>query len=382
MPDIGFNDNVAIGDRLFHVQTATNKAKGLVRCEIFEKGRLITVQTFNYERRKGEQSAPPEEHIKNFVKDVHQSTIDEIKFLFKVSDRISKAPNANALIKLGTLFLKHNLVTDALKTFKKVLEIDPKSNRALILLATTYTRLNRNDEAINLLNRVVKSGYNYADVYNKLGMAYANKKNYIKALNYYQEALRINPNYHEAQYNTAITYLESILTQRESSYLPPPSIRIDRARQLLRKVKESTALFTDEQFLSIEQHIDRSEFEEAIHLLVNQRERLFPQDTSSLISTSFYLKFMYDGVNLTDREIRQYEQELKEAIKVKPEYADLWNSLGVVHLIQCRNLFLQALNEFDRALEINPAYEKALKNKKLVENDGKEFLILLRAILK
>ena len=382
MPDIGFNDNVSIGNRMFHVQTATNKAKGIVRCEIFEKGRLITVQTFNYERRKGKQAVPPEEHIKNFVKEVHQSTIDEIRFLFKVSERINQAPNANSLIKLGTLFLKHNLISDAIRTFKKVLEIDPKSNRALILLATTYTRLNRNDEAINLLNRVVKSGYNYADVYNKLGMAYSNKKNYIKALNYYQEALRINPNYHEAQYNTSITYLDSIITQKESTYLPPPSIRIDRARQLLKKVKEATPLFSEEQFLSVEQHIDRSEFEEAIRLLINQRERLFPQDTSNLISTSFYLKFMYDGVNLTDHEIKQYEQELREAIKVKPEYADLWNSLGVVHLIQCRNLFLQALNEFDRALEINPSYEKAMKNKKLVENDGKEFLILLRAILK
>ncbi len=382
MPDIGFNDNVAISDRVFHVQTATNKAKGIVRCEIFEKGRLITVQTFNYERRKGEQDAPPEEHIKNFVQDVHHSTIDEIKFLFKVADRINQAPNSNALIKLGTLFLKHNLITDALRTFKKVLEIDPKSNRALILLATTYTRLNRNDEAINLLNRVVKSGYSYADVYNKLGLAYANKGNYTNALNYYQEALRINPNYHEAQYNTAIAYLESVVTQRESSYLPPPSIRIDRANQLLKKVKESTPLFSDELLLSVKQHIDQSNFKEAVQLLVNQRDRFFPQDTSNLISTSFYLKFMYDGVNLTDRELRQYEHELKEAIKVKPDYADLWNSLGVVHLIQCRNLFLQALNEFDQALEINPSYEKALKNKKLVENDGKEFLILLRAILK
>jgi len=56
--------------------------------------------------------------------------------------------------------------------------------------------------------------------------------------------------------------------------------------------------------------------------------------------------------------------------------------VGIVHLIQCRNLFLKALNEFDHALEINPAFDKARKNKKLVENDGKEFLILLRAILR
>ncbi len=382
MPDIGFNDNVAIGKRVFHVQTATNKAKGIVRCEIFEKGRLITTQTFNYQAQNEQNLKSGNEQIKDYVREIHQSTIDEILFLFKVAERVNKAPNVNALLKLGTLFLKHNLVTDAVKTFKKVLELDPRSNRAMILLATTYTRLNRNDEAINLLNRVVKSGYTYADVYNKLGLAYSNKKNHVKALNYFQEALRINPNYSEAQYNTAITYLDSIISQKESSYLPPPSIRIDRARQLLRKAQKGNPLFTEEQFLAVEQLLDRSEFEEAVRILIAQRERLFPQDTSSLISTSFYLKFMYDGVNLTDREIKQYEQELKEAIKVKPDYADLWNSLGVVHLIQCRNLFLQALNEFDRALEINPSYEKAMKNKKLVENDGKEFLILLRAILK
>ena len=80
--------------------------------------------------------------------------------------------------------------------------------------------------------------------------------------------------------------------------------------------------------------------------------------------------------------IKRFEHQLDRAIESHPEYADLWNNLGIVHLIQCRNLFLQALNEFDHALEINPAFDKARKNKKLVENDGKEFLILLRAILR
>ena len=76
--------------------------------------------------------------------------------------------------------------------------------------------------------------------------------------------------------------------------------------------------------------------------------------------------------------IKKYEQKLEIALKDYSDYADIWNNLGIVHLIQCRNLFLQALGEFKRALEINPAFDKARKNKKLVENDGKEFLILLR----
>ena len=78
----------------------------------------------------------------------------------------------------------------------------------------------------------------------------------------------------------------------------------------------------------------------------------------------------------------QFEEFLEDVEVLFPENKDIWNNLGVIHLIQCRNLFLQALGEFRKALEINPDFEKAQKNKKLVENDGKEFLILLRAILK
>ena len=91
---------------------------------------------------------------------------------------------------------------------------------------------------------------------------------------------------------------------------------------------------------------------------------------------------MYGGRKLNKDIIKKFEERLTTAIEKNADFADLWNNLGIVHLIQCRNLFLQALNEFDRALEINPSFDKALKNKKLVENDGKEFLILLRAILK
>ncbi len=382
MSDIGYNDNVVVGDRTFHIQTATNKSKGVVRCEVFEKGRLITTRELKYERRKKKQAEASEDHIHSFVKDVHVATVDELKFLFKVAQRINKAPSTSSLIKLGLLFLKHNLIADAVRTFKKVLQIEPASDRAMILLASTYIKMNRNDAAIELLERVVKSGYSYADVYNKMGLAYLNKKNYSRALNSFQEALRINPSYGEAQYNAAIAYLQSLSRKESGSFLPPPSIRVERAKQLLQKVALQNKSFKAMLAKEVEQLLDRKEFRQAVQLLHSQRDRLFPMDTTGLISTSFYLKFMYDGVRLTEKEIKQYEQELKEAIEQKPDYADLWNSLGIVHLIQCRNLFLQALNEFDHALEINPAYEKARKNKKLVENDGKEFLILLRAILK
>ena len=83
-----------------------------------------------------------------------------------------------------------------------------------------------------------------------------------------------------------------------------------------------------------------------------------------------------------DDFIYGYTDQLKQTVDKFPKYADLRNNLGIAYLIQCRNLFLNALEQFRYALEINPQYKKAKKNLKLAENDGKGFLILLRAILK
>ncbi len=91
---------------------------------------------------------------------------------------------------------------------------------------------------------------------------------------------------------------------------------------------------------------------------------------------------MFGGKGKDDEFIQHYHEKLKKAITKYPRYPDLHNNLGIVSLIQCRNLFLNALDEFREALKLNPEYKKAEKNLKLAENDGKGFLILLRAILK
>ena len=100
------------------------------------------------------------------------------------------------------------------------------------------------------------------------------------------------------------------------------------------------------------------------------------------LESEFYLKFMFGGKGKDDEFIRDYAEQLRQAIDKYPGYADLRNHLGISYLIQCRNLFLSALEEFREALKINPEFKKAEKNLKLAENDGKGFLILLRAILK
>ena len=382
MTEIGYNDNVAVAGRKFHIQTASNTRKGNVRCEVFEEGRLITTHEIEFERRKKSSDDSLENRIKQIVSSVHKETINEIELMFRIAEKVKKLKHAPSNIKLGLIFQRNNLIKDAIEQFETALSIDPKSAEALNGLALCHIKLGNYTKAIQTLKQALKLGIAYADIYNNLGLTYLNEKQYAKALTNLQEALHINPQYLEAHYNLAILYLESTLYDKTADQLPPASIRIERAQQQLKKLYDTG----NKGMRAIESRltalIQKEDIEKAVQVLVENRNKVFPEEVLSLIGMDFYLKLMYGGKGLNDDIIRQFEVRLSKAVEDHPDYADLWNNLGIVHLIQCRNLFLQALTEFDKALQINPSFDKALKNKKLVENDGKEFLILLRAILR
>ena len=382
MADIGYNDNVSVSNRTFHIQTASNIKKGNARCEVFEQGKLISTHNLEFERRKTFSEDSLEKRIRSIVTTLHNETMDEIELMFQIRDKVKKLKHSPSNIKLGLIFLQNNLLTDAIEQFELALSIDPDSGEALNKLGLAHIKLGQNDAAMNYFKTALEKGYNYADVYHNLGLALLNEKQHSNALINFQEAIRINPKYYVAQYNLAIVYIESILLDESENLLPPPSIRLERAHQLLNKLNVNSSSGFEKIHTKIIDALSENDLKSAINILVSNRDKVFPPEIDSLIGMDFYLKFMYGGRKLNTELIQKFEDRLNQAIEKNNHYADLWNSLGIVHLIQCRNLFLQALSEFDQSLELNPSFDKALKNKKLVENDGKEFLILLRAILK
>jgi tetratricopeptide (TPR) repeat protein len=101
-----------------------------------------------------------------------------------------------------------------------------------------------------------------------------------------------------------------------------------------------------------------------------------------IFESEFYLKFMFGGKSRDDAFIQRYTELLRAATQDFPEFADLHNHLGLAYLIQSRNLFLHAIEEFRQALKINPDYQRAAKNLKLLENESKGFVYLLQAMLR
>ncbi len=382
MSDIGFNDNLEIAGRTFHIQTASSTGKGSIRCEIFENGRVLSTSEVDFERRSISQKHSVGDRLKTVVESLHQEMMSEIELLFTIGDKIKNLGHAPSNSKIGLIFLQNNLIEDAISHFKLAIKNDPNYLDAYNNLGLTYIQIGESKKASQIFASAVKKGTNFTDLHNNYGLALLIDGNYKEALASIQRALKINKRFKEAHYNLALLYLKSISSDKTGEILPPPSIRKQRALEHLNLVKESKIKVFDRIFDKLVRFVETDEFEPSVKLLEEYRTKVFPRDLSSLISTNFYLKFMYGGKGLDNQTILRYEDRLKYSLEENADYADIWNNLGVIHLIQCRNLFLQALGEFRKALEINPDFEKAVKNKKLVENDGKEFLILLRAILK
>jgi len=382
MADIGFNDNIEIVGRTFHVQTASSSGTGNIRCEVFENGRVLSTAEVEFERRNRSQKHSVDTRLKNVVETLHHEMMSEIELLFTIGEKLKKLGHAPSNSKIGLIFLQNNLINDAIDHFKLAIKNDPNFMEAYNNLGLTYIQIGDAKKACQVYASAVQRGTNFTDLLNNYGLALIIEGKYKAAIGIIQKALKLNKRYTEAHYNLALLYLKSIMVDNTGEVLPPPSIRIQRAEEHLGKIKESKIKIFDTIFDKLLKYIENGEIEAAVRILDEYRKKMFPRDVSSLISTNFYLKFMYGGKGLDNETIRRYEERLKASLNDNGDYADIWNNLGVIHLIQCRNLFLQALGEFRKALEINPDFEKAQKNKILVENDGKEFLILLRAILK
>ncbi len=382
LSDIGFNDNLEVAGRKFHFQTASQSNKGKIRTEIFENGRILSTAEIDFERRKGTLEQSLEARLRTVVESLHQEMIEEVELLFKISEKVNKLRHSPSNCKVGQLFLHHNLIEDAIRQFKIAMEHDPKSAEAHSLLGQTYLLIGDYKKAVEILSEGILLDNHFTDMHNNYGLALMMSGRYDQALEEFKQSIKLNRNYLEAHYNLAMLYIKTTSTHYNDKTIPPPSIRIQRAFEHLGQLKEAKIRVFDTLYAKIEKLAEKQDFESISKLLEENRKRVFPGDFSRLISNTFYLKFMYGGKGLDNETIKRYEHRLNISLEENPDYADIWNNLGVIHLIQCRNLFLQALSEFNRSLELNPGFEKAIKNKKLVENDGKEFLILLRAILK
>jgi tetratricopeptide (TPR) repeat protein len=353
------------------VQTTYSANSEKILSHIFDNGRVI-------ERREvGVTEEIKSAALPKKLKVVHQEMISEMELLYYIAEKVRQVRHPVSCMKLGLVFMSKNLLDDAVAFFQMAAELEP--NLPEVYCNLGYVNLRRGDfaNAEVVLRKGLQLAPRFADLHHHLGVACMEQRKFAPALEALRTALDINANFFQAHFHYGLALLLSVTADFGGDSV----ISIKAAQEHLARAAEGFPAYRTPRLEKALQLIDEGAHESAAQELQSLRQEITPE-TDLTFEHDFYLKFMYGGKGKDDDFILDYTNRLRMAIRDYPDYADLHNNLGVAYLIQCRNLFLRALEEFRVALRINPIFKRAEKNLKLSENDGKGFLILLRAILK
>lgn len=369
MSSFSFSTTIHALDRDYTVKSMNFESVRRIIINLNDHDRVLNTRDVSYE---GSMS---DEELMNLVKHRHEERVENLQELLKISSKLEQKNDQDANHKLGVVFLNNGMGREAAQEFERSLGLEP--NRAPIMnhLGLAYLQEERFLDAEKVFRAALALKPEYPDLHNHLGMTLLKSGNYVEALSEFRRALEIHPGYAEAYFNYALC----LLAQATADNAVTDAIKADLLQHLNRAV-ELNAYYNNEFFKIAQTHLAKNQLTECRQALVESKTSVSAQ-TGSEVFHEFYLRLKYGDEGVDRGATERYISRLEELLEKNPQFVDVHNDLGVAYLIQCRFLFNRAINEFKRALALNPNYPKAQKNLKLAENEGKGFLILLRAIL-
>ena len=122
------------------------------------------------------------------------------------------------LIRKGNRVFKDSIYDVAETSYRKALEVNPKSTIAMFNLGNTLMLQNKLQESMEeyvSATKLEKDKNKLSQNFHNIGVIFHSQKDYIKAIEAYKEALRNNPADDETRYNLALA--QKMLKDQENS---------------------------------------------------------------------------------------------------------------------------------------------------------------------
>ena len=375
MQNLGLNNNLKVGNRTLHIQTGLHTDTLKISTSVFENGVIL-----DYRERLLDTSLPPVQY-QNEMQLFHEFVLSDIEMLFAIFERVNQSDHIASLKNMGDLFLKKGFYDDALDCFSRV-RVETQSGQCNYELGQTYYEKGDYNTALEYLQATVIDHQTFADLHLLLAKTYRALKSYKFAINHLEKAIFINESYHEAYFYYTVVLLESIIEVPNYSRLSKPENRLHQALDYLNK---AITLFPDYHHNCLEAVLDLfndlDKLDEAISILHQELDRQIRRKKQQVEDSEFYLRFMYGGLDKDEQGIDHYIHSIEKLLHEHPDYPDLRFRLGKAFLVKTWYYMSKSGQAFEKAIELNPDYEKAKKTFRLLDNDKKGFINLLRTIL-
>jgi len=128
-----------------------------------------------------------------------------IPVLFLSCPAILHSESAVDYIANGNKLANKKQYKEAIEQYQKAFKMDPKNNRAILLISLCYVQAGDLDKGLSYAQLLSQQDPTYASFYN-LGLIYSVRKESDKALDSFDRALKLNPKSFDAEYQKGLVY--------------------------------------------------------------------------------------------------------------------------------------------------------------------------------
>jgi len=372
MGDFVFKDIIRSKNGEYLLQTANSVYQHRIVSSFFKNGSLIDSKQKEYDENIGDDA------LLSITRSFHEEAKEEVQALLQMVEKLADSEHAETKNLLGLAFFRKGMYDEAINQFEDAIVISPDNSVIYDNLGRAYLSTGKVDEAIAVLERAIELSPNFADFHNDLGLAYLEKQQCKKAVEQFEKAIDINAYYADAYYNLAIAYILNAHSREDFSL----SVNIySKVMENIEKAARINPNLNNEYSQKGRDFLRSENYENAIAAFEKAKSaQASSPDTSFILD--FYLQVIADGTAMKSSTIWRHIRQLEELVKKYPNYADLYNDLGVAYVVMSKHVNGKAIEYFKKSMELNPNFERAKKNKRLAEYDSKGMQLLFDAILK
>lgn len=317
--------------------------------------------------------------LEKCLNQAHQDLIAEMEFLFTASHKILQDPSPQICFLMGVLFLTRGFYDDAILHFQKAVDLDPGNVPAVKHYGVAMTLKGDFENARHVLNYVLESGIAFADIYYCLGNTHLFQRQFDRAKPYYEEALKINPRYADAHLRLATCAVGVIAGENQGLVEATVEKYAGEALQEIQLAQQSNSKITNGSLMAAMDNLRQKKYQVALKNLLEARPK-FSLKTGSELVCSYILKLLYGSKGVNMEETEDYIRQLEQLVETNPTYADLKLHYGMANLIKSNFLINRSLREMNKALEINPNFDKAKLTAGTLSEVYRKMLMTVRAV--
>ena len=152
--------------------------------------------------------------FKNAHKDTTASTAAE-----KPKPQVNEqAVTYDSLIKLGDEAYKQQKYTDAIDYYTKAVVFIPQDKVTMLKIANIYKLLGNNAKALSFYDKILTIDENSVDAYFNKGLVLASQKNYDESIKCFEKVIALSPDYPYAYYSLGMAYEQKDDSQKALEY--------------------------------------------------------------------------------------------------------------------------------------------------------------------